>query len=310
MTNRFLKWRIIGFLQAGRDLMPGRAHAVGSYRGAQPFFIVGSGRTGTTLLRRILCAGGEVHIPPETALLPIMKLYARYAHLRWNTLVHVILGYFEYRRNFGYTMEPVAERLRIVPKKERTFARILTEIYRYDGEVNGLKSDRWGDKTPDNVRCIPEILRMFPDARFIHSYRDGCDVVASLLKYFWDDPKRCAERWVNHVRTARAFGETNPTIFCEVRYEDLVADPEPVTKALCDFLDLEYDPSMIDFSDEQLGAVHDVLDRPFHQNLKKPISRDSIGKGRNALTAEQRSIIAPIIDSTLKELGYDPVDTT
>src|SRR5215204_558893 len=66
--------------------------------GFSPFFIVGSGRCGTTLLRRILEADPTVHIPPENWVFQTMvRAYRKGSRaLLWNDLVNLVLSTFEY----------------------------------------------------------------------------------------------------------------------------------------------------------------------------------------------------------------------
>src|SRR5258708_7019695 len=53
----------------------------------RPFFIVGSGRCGSTLLRAMLEAHPDVHVPPESRLGPVLGDYRRYSRLPWNALL-------------------------------------------------------------------------------------------------------------------------------------------------------------------------------------------------------------------------------
>lgn len=76
----------------------------------------------------------------------------------------------------------VADRPVNLPAGERSLATILAAMVADDARHKGIEYTRWGDKTPFNFRVMNEILFMFPDARFVHSYRDGCDVVQSRVR--------------------------------------------------------------------------------------------------------------------------------
>ena len=82
-------YRYLPVLLKGRPL-----HDEARYR---PFFIIGSGRCGTTLLRAMLQTHPTVHIPPETySLGQIIQEYPRYSRLPWDELLRLILTRFEY----------------------------------------------------------------------------------------------------------------------------------------------------------------------------------------------------------------------
>ena len=92
------------------------------------------------------------------------------------------------------------------------------------------------------------LAEQFPEARFIHLVRDGRDVMLSLR----DQPfapssfTGVAEYWAGRVERARQAGERlGPGRYRELRYEDLVADPERELGRLCEFVELEYRPEML-----------------------------------------------------------------
>jgi hypothetical protein len=108
------------------------------------------------------------------------------------------------------------------------------------------------EKTPNHVYWIPEILEVFPNARFIHVLRDARDVTASMLaasKTFGKDwaPRFAfiaAHRWVNHVTAAREVQKKLAADqFYEMRYEDLRSNPARELRMLTDFLKLEWSES-------------------------------------------------------------------
>ena len=82
--------------------------------------------------------------------------------------------------------------------------------------------------------------------------------------------KLWARRVVAGIRDGRPLG---PTRYKELRYEDLVADAERSVKGLCTFLDVEYDPGMLEYTERARG---DVLSRAARYNpnvTSKPMSK-------------------------------------
>ncbi|MEO7677469.1 MAG: sulfotransferase, partial [Verrucomicrobiota bacterium] len=151
----------------------------------RPFFIVGSGRSGNTLLRRLLQASPEVHIPPETYVLgKVIRAFRKYRWiLPWEQLINLTLAIFEFYPEFDkfeVSLRPLAQRLQDAPPGSRSLALMLDALYRFHGEQTGKTFSVWGDKTPNNSYALDRIVSVFPRAQFIHILRDGGDVVPSL----------------------------------------------------------------------------------------------------------------------------------
>ena len=278
----------------------------------RPFFIVGSGRCGTTLLRRILQANPQVHIPPETYMLgPSVRFFRNHPDMLWQHLVTTVLGMFEYNKKFyrfGISLRPVAQQLWELPVEQRSLARVLDAIFRTHGEQTGQTFERWGDKTPMNFQALEPILATFPDARFVHLLRDGADVVHSLVQSgLGHDLASAAERWKVAIDTIQEFRRKHPSICCEIRYENLVTDPTPTVEGLCQFLDLEFQNAMI-VSLKHQREMKDLENHDHHVNVFRPIMTASIGRGRRALSVEECRHLQPLIGPDLIRLGYRALD--
>jgi hypothetical protein len=274
-----------------------------------PVFIVGSGRCGSTLLRRVLHSGGALHIPPEMpALRQVIRSFLRMRDLPWDVLVRRALARFEYHPDFGVfemPTRPIALELLELPAESRSLARILDSIYRGHGEVHGTSARRWADKTPRNVYAMREIYRVFPDAKFIVLVRDGVDVVHSMVRKGGNEQSldAAAHRWTSSIEAARDFACSVPDACLDVRYEALVESPAATVRALCAFIDIEYDSSMLDALDTA-ETMTDVQALAHHAEVNRPISARHVGKGRRALTAHECRLLDALIGPTLEALGY------
>jgi len=150
------------------------------------------------------------------------------------------------------------------------------------------------------------ILQVFPDAQFIHLVRDGCDVISSTLRYgFFTDITTAANRWVRVVQNARRFAEAHPDRSLDVRYEDLVSQPEGTVKSICLFLGVEYEPKML-LSDGLADGMGDVPVLIEHKEVTKPINASNIGTGRHDFSTEDKEKLQPIIGKELELFGYPP----
>lgn len=277
-----------------------------------PFFIVGAGRSGTTLLRRILQASPEVHIPPETYMVgKAVQIFSKYQNLGWNDMTHLIMAQFEFHPDFGHfgiSLRPLVQRLKKAKGKDRNLAFLLDALYRYHGEQSGKICARWGDKTPYHSLFMPEIEAVFPDVRFVHMLRDGADSVVSYVKgELQADLHTAAQRWTEYVDAVARYAEKNPARVYLLRYEDLVIRPTEVIEPLCVFLGLKYETGMLARTDHAAG-MGDVANLKHLKNVMNPISASSIGKGRCSLSMEDRRVLQQLIGPQLARYGYEPLD--
>nr|WP_272508173.1 sulfotransferase [Salinibacter ruber] len=277
-----------------------------------PFFVIGSGRCGTTLFRRLMQAQGNTYIPPENwALGRCIRQYHKYGWLmKWKDMVDLQVGTLSHRSHHWFEGPPrdLVHSLHALDDEERSLAALINAEYMYHAKLKGRAPQRWGDNSPGNVFHAEAISEVFPDARFVHLLRDGVDVVASWLKYppLKEDLEGAAGKWEWSVRLARQFMEKHPEKVIEVRYEDLVHDPEKELQSICEFLDHAFDPEKIE-SKEPIDSMDDVTGREQHEKVTRSISTDSVGKGRRKLENLQKRKVDELIGEMLVEVGYDPV---
>lgn len=204
-------------------------------------FVVGAPRSGTTLLRLMLDAHSQLAIPPETGFVP--SLLALGTEATPEKAVALMVG-FESWPDFGLEARALAEELQA--RECRTPAEALRGFQRLYAARQG--KPRAGDKTPSYALHLDPIAETWPEARIVHLIRDGRDVAHSW-RPLWFAPGRdiatLAAAWAGHVEAARAFGRRRPERYFELRYELLVADPALALGALCDFLELSFEPPML-----------------------------------------------------------------
>jgi hypothetical protein len=124
------------------------------------------------------------------------------------------------------------------------------------------------DKTPDYIRSIALLHKLWPNARFVHLIRDGRDVCLSMLEWpkvhpkpgdfvTWEeDPVLTAAWWWQHnVQLGREAGKSlGAQLYYELRYESLVMCPREQCQALLDFLNLPFDEAVLQFHAERPEA--------------------------------------------------------
>ena len=288
-------------------LLKGRQlHSTARY---MPFFIIGSGRSGSTLLRAILETNPEVHIPPETYVIGrTIKNYIRYSRLPWSILLKIILSEFEYYpefTTFGISLRELYNKLIEINQKERNLAYILHNLYLFHAKSVLKNAKRWGDKTPMNTFYLDKIYSVFPDSFFIHIIRDGRDVVLSYMKMGrYNTMQESADRWFLSVQKAIKFGRRHPEQYIEIRYEDLVRSPKKSIQFVCDFIGLEFMDNMLRHNEMNIN-LGDVEVRSHHKNVKNEINVASIGKWRKQFKTKEIAWLNDRIGPLLEQLGYE-----
>lgn len=300
-------------LQKFRGLNPFIQHPIHKSLDVYPFFIIGSGRSGNTLLRRIIGKTSGIHIPPETYVLrSLIKLFRQNKHLRWQQLVNLMLANIEYHSEFKTfrldNLRELALELYDTPLFRRSLSHIIDRFYRFHAWKTGRDCERWGDKTPLNTLYLERIHSAFPKAQYINIVRDGCDVSYSYVSAgLYDHLEDAAERWRESVIKADQFANQHSASVLSIRYENLVSEPSKVVKRICGFLEVPYSDKLISTGEEQPDEMGDVEMKDHHYNVKKPITTKSIGKGRRNLSTQKKKELNKIIGKQLQEKGYAPI---
>lgn len=273
----------------------------------EPFFIVGSGRSGNTLVRAILHAHSGLAIPPESYVLGRVAWLGRlFRDDPWEVQVDRLLGAFdtsEIRATWHLDLAGVRGRLLAAPHDRRGVDAVVDAVFRAWVREHAPGVARWGDKTPLNALYLPWLDDLFPGASYIHVLRDGRDVALSYVRAgLYGTLEAAARRWRESVEHVRRFcAETAGERVLEVRYEELVAEPERHVEGLCRFLGVEAESGMLDFwrGGRELGDT--VL--PHHANVRAPITPEHVGQWRELPAADLRRLESAL-GRTLRSAGY------
>jgi Sulfotransferase family len=291
-------------------------------------FIVGVPRSGTTLLRLMLDAHPEMAIPPETYFVTNL-IEAADGGAGADQLANVLVSHRRWG-DLGLDEGALRERLRAAGGRPSggDAIRAVFDLY---AESRG--KPRWGDKTPAYLTNIGEIGAALPEARFVHIIRDGRDVALSVLAMpEVDRPMRnpqdvgtVAARWRRRIERARRQAERLPH-YLELRYEELVAEPEAALRRVCEFVELGFVPAMLEYhtgASERLAemnrdlAARDELPRQSaegriapHALAQKPPASDRVAVWRREMSADQIEEFEAEGGEMLRELGYELAGTS
>lgn len=175
-------------------------------------------------------------------------------------------------------------------------------------EKRGNRKPRIGEKTTYYALLGDRINALFPNAQFIHLYRDPRDVAASYMEQYWcagGTALRCA-RVIRQVfrQTERLAALVGPSRFCAVRYEALVGQPERELARLCAFLHEDYDPAMLKYEGHAQAGYLEV-EEGWKGMTKKGLTSSRIGSYAGRMTPRQIWTVEHLLGPLLTEHGYE-----
>jgi hypothetical protein len=270
-----------------------------------PIFVVGMGRSGTTLLRLMLHHHPRIAIPYESHFLTrYHQAVDRFGDLRQERnlagLVDAMLAEPTLRMwDHSFDRDELLASI-----EERTVAGVTHAIYSQYAAAKGKA--RWGDKS-DYLDQLHILNEMFPRAQFIHIIRDGRDVAASVMKLPWgpDDIIRAAQWWNDHVWVARRVGAVlGKDRYLEVRYEDLVENPERELRRCCAFLHEQYSPDVLAYHKDSHAAIP-AERRAQHQRYDAPPDKSRIYAWKREMHPCDIALFDRYASRMLSEAGYE-----
>ena len=267
-----------------------------------PFFIVGAGRSGTTLLRLMLAGHSRLHIPPETWFLrPLVRDFPLTGALTQPQFERAIETMVRHERWPDMNLAEDELRRQAAALAQPTLVDLIDLVYRHLLDASGKQ--RLGDKTPHYFAIVPELATLYPGAKFIHLVRDGRDVAISWIDAGWQRYYEPGFEWpaaMVHLRRDRAAYRER---VLEVRYEDLVRRPAETAHHICAFLGESFEQAMLDWQD-RTGLVAS-RDRHLHARLQQPLSDDAIAVWRRRLSAVECFAVEACLHRELALGGYD-----
>jgi hypothetical protein len=176
-------------------------------------------------------------------------------------------------------------------------------IHALDCYARNRKKNGWIEKTPRHLRHIKYISKQIPDALFIHILRDGRNVAASIFEVsnqnveVWGEEtiESSVDQWNQDLKTSMKWLEDSNGKHLGVRYEELVEAPEQVLRQICTFLQLDWDPAMLEYQSAASGLIHRF--EVWKGNNVKQLQRNS---RYDNLTGEQKQVMENTLDWELE----------
>ena len=246
-----------------------------------PIIIGGSGSSGSTLLATIINRHPEISIGPELSLFNKPALYNQPYHLFSKNLERYIVkgtstrGWFLYWKTLRELKKYGWDRNELIEMSYKCKNNIEFIDAFFNRYLEENDSSIWAEKTPSNSYYFKSFLKLYPNGRIIHIYRDYRDVVSSLKKRGMNSYYASMLYLYN---SAAALACRNQENYYDLSYEDLVTNPAKSIKDLCKFLNVSYDNKMIKVSSgDNVNKIKSWSNSPY-----EAIRSNSI-KGKNRI---------------------------
>jgi hypothetical protein len=270
---------------------------------AQPLFIVGFPRSGTTMLQFLLDDHPDQAIASESHFLDLFWAPHRDLDLTDECDAADFWAEFSASRWFArLELDPDTFRAGADPRVFADFRSLFAAVLDAHAESRGKA--RAGEKTPDHYRHLDTVFDWFPDARVVFMVRDPRAVVASYLHVDRDwakglDAYELSHRWSQHIGYLNQWLD-DPRVHL-IRYEDLVREPAPHLRAILTFAGLRDETAAI-LSREQTAS------RPTGSlRSDTAVSDRNVEAWRSRLGARDLAVVEAVNRRHMHALGYQPV---
>ena len=284
-------------------------------------FIVGSSRSGTTMLSRILGNHSDIFTFKEIHFFGTIWTKSSNKNLNKQEQIDLLSRLFCIQENGLFKQDNISdfnEKARIVLANKNienplsVYELFLAEITSHN------ESSIACDQTPKNIYYLNEILSYFPEAKVINMIRDQRDVLLSqknkwkrrflgaseiplsesIRSYINYHPILTAKIWNSSLLHTSKY-ITNDRVMI-IRFEKLLSSPKEVIVKVCDFLGIEYQKKML-----MVPVVGSSTEKD--SSCKMHIDAKKIGKWKKGgLSLAEIYLSQKICKNTMKLFSYEP----
>lgn len=275
----------------------------------QYFFIVGRGRSGTWLLQSILDHHPQICVTPEAAfMLLLQKKYHRKKHWSKKEDQSFIRDLWKINRVSKWlklNKDKLGEDISKLPAKSNFSDRCKLVYKNYAQRTGKRNLCLFGDKMPTYSLFVEDISKIMPDAKFIHIVREPKDTVISYQNVHFDfnNTAVLAQRWCVYNNHIIAFKQKYPHKFFTLKYEDFLFKPEKKIKDICGFLNIPYNPLML----ESYKNPKNILD--WNEDIASPIKVKKANNWNHRMKMKEALLVDYICGDLAGDFGYDVSDS-
>lgn len=274
-----------------------------------PIFIIGVGRSGTSLLQSMLHAHSQVTFLPETHF---FRNYIAYPGIRqqmeampWSDLRKKLEKDEDLKRAEVSVSALVEASHHDSPDMVELYDQLLsTYLNREGGRIVG-------DKDPRNIDHLQAIHRVYPAAKVLHIIRDPRDVLLSRMKAAWSAHR---PYWMHLLIYNAQFGKGRRLgrdlfgpAYLEVQYEHLIQQPEQVLTQICKHIGVDFESGMLTFGDAAKKLV-DNSEMQWKKEVLGPLMSKNMAKWKAGLTSWQVRLTEKLCREPFVDFDYNEAD--
>jgi hypothetical protein len=277
--------------------------AVNARHDVFPFF-VGFARSGTTLLRAMVDSHPEIGIPPEshfvTELAPCRARYEASGRFDVEHFAADLCAHAWFR---WWRIAPDELLAALRDAAPAAYSDAIRTVFSRWATRHG--KPRYGDKTPTYLTELALVAALFPEARFVHLVRDGRDAALAYADAFDVPVEKAIGLWRSRVEDARGTGAAlGCHRYCEIKYEDLVADSESTLRAVCRFIDLPFSERMVRHWEHAEDMLTGAPDREIQRHVEWPPTV-GLRDWRSQMPQHVARACELVAGNLLEDLGYE-----
>lgn len=286
-------------------------------------FLLGHTRSGTTLLQSILNSHTNAVAPPEFEF--IVHFYARFGKIKHLTKADITefidALYLDATFSLWLLDKEILSKKLLATAVGADFPTLCKTLIYLTGE-NKTEVKLLSDKNPINSLFVGKLMKIFPDAKFIHIIRDPRDsVFGHIRRLAVKNPFFLARRWQLYNAAIEKFKRKYPDKFFTIKYEDMVKDMDGALISLSSFLnnhDLSLKnahsvPEGFQSSDKNkfLEKMPEDKKNAFfnkykliHESLAKPVNTSNIDKWKKEMNPHDIAVTEIITGKFASKYGY------
>jgi hypothetical protein len=287
-------------------------------------FILGIGRSGTTLLSGMLHCHPEIISTPENNFLLFSQNVVGDLHQIMNSKTKEQYRDLANRKHnhetsiWGWNKDELSSLLD--QKDEISFSRLSTEMYLSYAPEKRPTARMIIDKNPIYTTQAERIAELYPESLFICLSRHYLNNAASRLRTRQKKEEDVVETglsWVIYNEFMLNLMRLYPDRCIHVRYEDLTGDTENTIRRICNLLKIPFYPGMLEpekkseiiFKKASENLQTEELEKvsAMHAHLKEKVNPEIGNKSLEILTPEDKSVLKGICEPTASKLGYKEV---
>jgi len=276
------------------------------------FFILGRPRSGTTMLASLFDAHPNVVLPFECPL--IINIFSKYYKTtNWtkSIITEFVNDVLNQRKVDSWRINK-QELLNYMldMQGKNSFETMIKALYlNFNSFFDKEQILLIGDKNPVYSIYPTQLVKLFPNAKFIHLTRDYRDNILSIQNVDFEAPITAllAYRWRFAEKRILKEISKSPSSFYTIKYEDFVSEPKKYLMEMCNFLQIDYKPETLEFYKNK-EKIFENFDRKhiekYHSSLLRPITADKIYGWKNKMNERDIKVADSVVGSIAEKCSY------